>query len=523
MKKKYFAAALLPLLLLLTAGGWVPKSDPSLVKPNILKPTISPVAPSETKIKPVERAPVEPSRAEGEVPPFGIKQFSADDAGYGAKGIVYSKELNQLFIGGLKGYTVFLLGISPLGGEFDSAEFPVTADNNMVPLSVSVDKFGFVTLVGYSGQDLSVPGEGIRSVGTGDGEPVRAPGVRTSNNDIFVIRYNPVLKKINWIKQWGSPADWSGRNVRSLLPEASSCSFKSDNALAAASDVEGFTYIVGTTTCLDARGNGVDVNNFLIQVSPFMLFHWVREFGSENQDSADAVATDAEGNIYVGGATDISSFWNQKATVFKFNMRGEKLWDANFGGGTTGDTRGPTRVTGIVVDNANHVLYVTGNTSADLDASGSATGNNNGDIFLAKYDLNGNPLWTAPKQFGTLTYAPSVAGEDTSTGIALDTASDSRGIIYVSGYTNGFFPGRTLPKGETDAVLLKLDSDGNLLTVQWPKQIGSDKRDDGAGVVTDGIGNVFVAGTTYGSVGEVENPRLSDIFVIEYGPDGAMK
>jgi hypothetical protein len=110
------------------------------------------------------------------------------------------------------------------------------------------------------------------------------------------------------------------------------------------------------------------------------------------------------------------------------------------------------------------------------------------DVFLAKYDTNGNQVWI--QQFGT-------SGSDNAFGIDID----SDGFIYLTGYTTGDLGGTNAggdSVGAEDAFLAKFDSDGNLLGIS---QFGTSEVDRSWGIDARLLGKVYLSGFTEGSLG----------------------
>lgn len=106
--------------------------------------------------------------------------------------------------------------------------------------------------------------------------------------------------------------------------------------------------------------------------------------------------------------------------------------------------------------------------------------------------------------------------DDEATGVAVD-ADDN---VIVVGNTPLAMPGGTRI-GKRDAYVIKFDADGEQL---WVQQIGSLEDDYVYGVAVDGDGSIFVAGHTYGLVGEDGSyVGLIDAFVTKLGPDGALQ
>ena len=96
---------------------------------------------------------------------------------------------------------------------------------------------------------------------------------------------------------------------------------------------------------------------------------------------------------------------------------------------------------------------------------------------------------------------------------------DSDGNIFVSGTTVGSLDGNT-NAGYEDAFLTKWNADG---TKAWTKQWGTSSADYGYSIAVDNSGNIFVAGATLGSLDGNTNPsegETADIFLTKWNADG---
>ena len=98
---------------------------------------------------------------------------------------------------------------------------------------------------------------------------------------------------------------------------------------------------------------------------------------------------------------------------------------------------------------------------------------------------------------------------------ASDSAIDGAGNLFVVGSTSGNMEGTNL--GSADAFLTKLDATGTIL---WTRQWGGDADDLAGGVAVDRDGNVYVAGTTGGSVDGQTSAGSDDLFVTKWTNDG---
>lgn len=125
------------------------------------------------------------------------------------------------------------------------------------------------------------------------------------------------------------------------------------------------------------------------------------------------------------------------------------------------------------------------------------------DATVVKFDATGNKIWA--KTFGTESWEETYS-----------IAIDSKGDIYVTGYTYGTFEGAQ-KTGGYDVFVLKLDKDGNQL---WVKQFGTSVDDYAYGISLDGADNAYVAGYTYGGFPDFKNSGKADIFVLKLDKDG---
>ncbi|MEJ2140932.1 MAG: SBBP repeat-containing protein [Gammaproteobacteria bacterium] len=155
----------------------------------------------------------------------------------------------------------------------------------------------------------------------------------------------------------------------------------------------------------------------------------------------------------------------------------------------------------IAVD-TNGNSYVTGSTSGDLVGTGNVGGSGN-DIFIAKYDASGNPLWI--KQLGS-------AESASANGIAIDASGNS----YITGETYGDLTGNGFAGG-VDVFIAKLDTLGDPL---WIKQAGTSTNEYGNDIVVDSNGNSYITGHTNGDLAGTGNAGGRDIFIAKYDASG---
>jgi hypothetical protein len=230
-----------------------------------------------------------------------------------------------------------------------------------------------------------------------------------------------------------------------------------------------------------------------------LTIDWARQLGTNGYDHSTGVSTDGTGNIYVSGATGgslTSPFGGGYYDAFlsKYDVAGNVQWTRQIG------TSGWDEANDVAVDRHGSV-YIAGQTSGTLGTSRVA----GSDSFVTKYDAAGNLLWTS--QFGTKVSPYASQGSSS-------LSADAVGNVYVTGFTAG-----DAASSNTDAFVTKLDDAGNLV---WTRQFGTNLNDRGEAISADDQGNIFVTGTTYGSLGgsKVGPSHTSDAFVTKLDSTG---
>jgi Domain of unknown function (DUF4397)/Secretion system C-terminal sorting domain len=147
-----------------------------------------------------------------------------------------------------------------------------------------------------------------------------------------------------------------------------------------------------------------------------------------------------------------------------------------------------------------------------------SVGNNRRDVFVAKYNADGDALWA--KAFPGVT-----AQDDRGRGIAVATD----GSIYITGEARGDINFGSILMDHTDGTnrngfLVKLDNNGNTVWVNQIESIAGDDR--GYGVQVGPDGNIYVAGQCGNNVvfAAGATPIVTgggQGFVAQYSPSGS--
>lgn len=212
-----------------------------------------------------------------------------------------------------------------------------------------------------------------------------------------------------------------------------------------------------------------------------------------NGMGATSIKCDDVGNLFLAG-----SFWGNAAFgsatlssqglcdifISKLDSNGSVLWAKSAGG------NGYDSANALVADSLGNI-FVTGYFGAYSSANGTFEGitlanAGAGDIFVAKYDPNGQVVW-AKRAGGTALENP------------LGMAAIGAGDVVIAGAFSGtivFGATSIASKGQDDIFLARLNSDGDMI---WGKSLGGTGNDACNGVATDQAGNIYLAGNYQGN------------------------
>ena len=247
---------------------------------------------------------------------------------------------------------------------------------------------------------------------------------------------------------------------------------------------------------------------------------WAKRAGGSGREEGRAIKTDAAGNLYMAGMffSSTISFGNivlnntgsGDAFVVKYDASGNVVWAKSSSGN---NEEWPN---GINVDANGNVLLTGGfySTTATfggitLTRAGAAT-----DMFIVKYDSNGNVLWAKN----------SLGNHDSGEGF--DVVTDNSGYIFVTG---GFNSGSLIfgnlsvtSVGGTDVFLVKYDPAGNTI---WAKSYGGSGHENGTSLCLDPQGNIYAGGIFASSnlslgVSDLSTAGERDIFLAKFDPIG---
>jgi hypothetical protein len=248
------------------------------------------------------------------------------------------------------------------------------------------------------------------------------------------------------------------------------------------------------------------------------VWDWGKGAGGAGNDFANDIATTPSGDSYAVGSMSatatfgphiISSYAGPDIFVAKYDNTGNCLWARNAGSLDTQDLGGDGGYS-VGVDAAGN-CYVTGiiKGTATFGSITIGTGSMR-NIFLAKYDPNGNVIWAKCPSGGTWNnYAKAIT-------------VDATGNSYITGFLGGgsvTFGAFTL--SGSGGFVVKYSTGG---TVLYATKIGSNGGLDFFGIAHDNFGNVYATGylqssETIGSQTFTSNGTM-DAALIKLDPSG---
>jgi len=329
-------------------------------------------------------------------------------------------------------------------------------------------------------------------------------------DDYLTIRYSPTGDQL-WVNTYDGPIH------------------KTDAAHSLAIDAAGNIYVTG-----ESENDPTGADCFTIKYEPNGSKKWDSRFNGSiaGFDAAFSIDVDNSGNVFVSGLSQQGTLGIFKCVSIKYDSNGNEQWIYkdpimvddycasikldNEGNpiisGSGNSANEPKRCFVKKLNTSGNLLW---ESFTELDPAGDQNcfsmvmdeiGNiylggskaNHTDYFVAKFDAQGNYLWSA-------TYdSPNPPNEDDGWKIVVDAAQN----VYQTGSTkNGALT--------TDITTVKYDSQGNLA---WTASYdgGFQEADFASDIAIDANSNIYVSGDSY-------NPATGfDIVILKYNSQGTL-
>jgi len=417
-----------------------------------------------------------------------------------------------------------------------------------VGYAAAVDSSGNVYITGGAGAATTTA---FNSNGTAFSPTLASAGL----GDAFLVKYN-TTGSVQWVARIASTAGDIGYGI---AVDSGGNVFVTGAQGAATLTAFNFNGTAFATT-LTSRGSG---DTFLVEYNTTGSVQWIAQVGGTGSESGRAVSLDSAGNPYIilNTAAALSTVYNSNGSSFgtvaysgtlntvvvKYNSSGNAQWAARIpmatSYGITSYSTSSVYIGGQINSSGRTTpLYGPAISVFQTLPTTKATGT---DAIVAKYDVNGQPLWGARLSSGNL-----------SNEAGYGTATDSVGNIYVTGIyggggATGTAPGCTAYNADgtafgtsviwegasgsvSDVFLVKYNPVG---VVQWLTRMSTGTgggSDIGYAVAVDSGDNVYVTGeyigvlTAYNSDGTAFGTTLAtigtrDVFFIKYNSSGIVQ
>lgn len=341
-----------------------------------------------------------------------------------------------------------------LGHGAVQAQLAVSYSYGLAPLSVNLNASGSTSALGTIDRyEWDYDGDGVFESDSGDtatsshtyaGAGTYGPAVRAVNSLGESGSASATVSAVEpWLHTWGGDGQ---DNCRSVV-------FDGDDGLYAA----GLTFSFGAG----------DADVLLLKFSLAGEFQWARAWGGPDDDVANSLAFDGNGNVLLGGLTASFGAGNSDFLLQKWDADGNLLWTRTWGG--------PDLDACTVIAARGESIYMAGR--------GYSFGAGSRDALIAKCNSAGGIEWV--RSWG---------------GIWEDGISDMvASLNYLSDATELHLVGatRSFGAGDSDIVYLKVGDDATLNSVRtW----GDAEYQSGRAITRRGVlfnVSYFIAGETW--------------------------
>ncbi len=331
-------------------------------------------------------------------------------------------------------------------------------------------------------EDVVVVDDGYIIVGYSDSSNEDLTGLNRGLHDGIIAKYD-IKGNVLWKKNFGGTTyDY----FREVAASATNEYIVVGSSLSSDGDLAGLKNGSYCATIVKYDKNG----NIL----------WKKVLSEESPDFFRSVISVSDGSVAVGESGrlvgGLGGLNDRDGIIVKYDRNGNILWEKNFGGGE--------------VDYFSNIASVSDGyivVGRSASTNGDLTGLNKGfeDAIIVKYDINGNVLWK--KNYG---------GNYNDRFNNIISVSDGHVAVGYSNSTTEDLTG--LNKGSNDAIIVKYDKNGNIL---WKKNYGGTSNDEFSSViqVSDGYITVGRSTSTNGDLTSL-NKGGYDAIIVKYDTNG---
>ena len=301
----------------------------------------------------------------------------------------------------------------------------------------------------------------------------------------------------------------------------------SETTFSVSLDAAGNVYWAGSFGSPQISFDNITLNNagpgtsdiFIAKYSANGNVIWAKSFGGNGNDFASSIKVSKNNNFYLYGNYTSSPLIFGAINLINLGADDLFLTKFNLNGDVIwakrGGGLGSDVASDLAIDKNENNYFVGRFSSKTIDIGGKTLQNDStltSTFFASKFDKNGNAIW-----------AKSASNENGQY-VAVDTI----GNAYITGSINGLGSkfGTTVLQNHDqwtyDQYLVKYDPMGNLI---WAQSTGGDKNDIVKSIVVDKQNNIIIAGafnSTSLSIGQsvLTSNGEYDIYMARYAPDG---
>ncbi len=281
-------------------------------------------------------------------------------------------------------------------------------------------------------------------------------------SDMFLVKYHQ-SGNVFWAKSFGRTGSESASGIQA----------DANGNIFVIGSFDGSIIVFNTDTL---KNHGIfSYDFFLVKFNTSGNILWAKSFGGSSEDYASDINLGNDGSIVVSGnflspaitfgdttltIADSSTSYMFDMFIVKFDADGNVLWAKSAGGNQV------DHGFGNCID-MNNNIYVTGNFRSSTISFGDTTLTNNGswDMFVVKYDANGNVLW-----------AKSMGGTQFEAGNNIMLVENGNIIVAGTLESSSVVIGDTVlsTRGGEDILLVKYDANGNVL---WARNEGGNSHE----------------------------------------------
>ena len=246
---------------------------------------------------------------------------------------------------------------------------------------------------------------------------------------------------------------------------------------------------------------------------------WTQKLGNEAYSSANALATDAGGNLYVSYNDTLEKRRSDGVVVWSRTVLGVSALEADQSGNVfvgSGDGAGTMFLSKYTAAGSRAWSRSVGGQGIFTVSNGLAT-DAAGNVYAAVSDYDDCCLWNK-----LLKYSPSgrqIVNKEigaSSGDVELKDVVVSGNALYLAGELHSSWEFNPDVPSDVDGLLIKLSLTG---AEGWRKVFGTSETDAVNALTADGGGNLYLTGYTYGKLGGAQ-PGGSDVFLRKFSANG---